>query len=65
MKWADENITQLAFDKKNEKEYEVKGIKDSVVDIKKSEARLAALYYLILCKTHLEEENAYKPLSAA
>ena len=48
---------QLEFEAGNNKEYEVKSILDSVVYARKSIEQLPELYYLILWKGYLKEEN--------
>ena len=49
------------FEACNNKEYEVDGIWDSAVYVKKSiTGQLPGLYYLILWKGYLEEENIWE-----
>ena len=54
------NDTQLdfKFEAGNNKEYEIDGIRDSAVYAKESATKqLPELYYLVLWKGYLEEEN--------
>ena len=49
---------QLNFEAGNDKEYEVEGIRDSVVYAMESEAgHLSGLYYLVNWKGYPKEEN--------
>ena len=53
------------FEAGNNKEYEINGIRDSVVYAKESAIeQLPELYYLVLWKGYPEEENIWKPISA-
>ena len=48
----------------NDKEYEVEAIQDSAVYAKEVDGYLPGLYYLVVWKGYLEEENTWKPFSA-
>ena len=56
------NDTQLNFEFEvgDDKEYEVEGIQDSAVYIRKSAKQLPGLYYLVLWKGYLEKENTWE-----
>lgn len=60
-RYVDKATSQLEFDdnkgNKNSKEYKVKVIWDSAVYAKEAEDHLPELYYLVLWKGYLEEEN--------
>ena len=61
------NDTQLDFEFEagNNKEYEVDGIWDSAVYARESATgQLPGLYYLVLWKGYLKEENTWKFASA-
>ena len=63
----DEKIAeQLEFEAgSNNKEYEVKGICDSAVYTRKSEAsHLPGFYYLVFWKNYPKNESTWKPASA-
>lgn len=55
----DENKAKL--NTSNSKEYKVKIIQNSMFYIRKSASYLPRLYYLILWKKYLKEENTCKP----
>ena len=53
------------FEEGNEEEYEVEGIRNSMVYAKESEAgHLPGLYYLVSWKGYSKEENTWEPASA-
>lgn len=52
------------LDLRNNKEYEVKSIKDSVVHTKKAQNQLPGLYYLIFWKDFPKEVDTWKPVLA-
>ncbi len=55
---VDETTSQLDFEANDKgKKYEIEGIWDSTVYIKKSKDHLLRLYYLVLWKSYPEEEN--------
>ena len=56
------NDTQLNFEFEvgDDKEYEVEGIQDSAVYIRKSAKQLPGLYYLVLWKGYPKEENIWE-----
>ena len=60
------NDTQLDFEFKasNDKKYKDDGIWDSAVYAKESAGQLPGLYYLVLWKGYLEEENTCEPTLA-
>ena len=58
------NNMQLEFTVGNNKEYKVEGIQDSAIYTKKLARQLLGLYYLILWKSYLEEENIWEPILA-
>ena len=45
---VDKKVTELEFEARNSKEYEIEGIWDSAVYISKAKGYLPGLYYLIL-----------------
>ncbi len=57
--------TTIELDKGNSEEYKVETICDSKVYAKESDSgQLPSLYYLVLWKDYLEEENTWEPTSA-
>ena len=53
--------SQLKFEANDKgKKYEIEEIWDSAVYIKKSKSHLPGLYYLVLWKSYLEEENTWE-----
>ena len=48
----------------NDKEYEVEAIQDSAVYAKEADGYFPWLYYLVVWKSYLEEENTGEPSSA-
>ena len=52
------------FEAGDNKEYKVKGIQDSAVYARESVGQLLRLYYLVLWKSYLEEENTWEPVLA-
>ena len=50
------------FDAGNNKKYEVKIIKDSVVYTKEAKRNLPNLYYLVSWKDYLKEESTWEPV---
>ena len=57
--------TYLEFEANDDEEYKVKGIRDSAVYVKASEAgQLLGLYYLVSWKNYPEEKDTWKPISA-
>ena len=63
----DEEVRQIEFDAGNNesREYEVEAIRDSVVYARESESgHLPGLYYLVLWRKYLEEENTWELASA-
>ncbi len=62
---VNKTIIQLKFETgDNEREYKVKGIRDSIVYAKESEGYLLGLYYLVSWKDYLKKENTWKPVLA-
>ncbi len=59
---VDENVTE--FDAGDDEEYEVEGIRDSVVYARESKRHLPGLHYLISWKNYPEEENTWEPIAA-
>ena len=57
-------VEVLEFDKGDDKEYEVKAIRDNTVFAKKADGYLSRLYYLVTWKGYLEEKNIWEPSSA-
>ena len=51
---------KLEFDVSNNKKYEIKAIKDSDNNAKKTKGHLPGLYYLVSSKSYLEKENIQK-----
>ena len=51
---------QLEFEAGNNKEYEVNGIWNDAVYAKESIGQLPGLYYLVLWKGYLNEENIWE-----
>ena len=49
------------FEAGNEKEYEIKAIRDSAVYAKKADKYLLNHYYLVIWKDYPEEKNTWKP----
>ena len=45
----------------DDKEYKVEAIRDSTLYVKKTNRVLLELYYLVVWKEYLEEENTWKP----
>ncbi len=51
------------FEAGNNKKYKVKSIVNSTVYDKEAESQLSSLYYLVLWKGYLEEENIWELLT--
>ena len=59
------NDMQLGFEAGDDKEYEANGVQNSAVYAKESiTSQLPGLYYLVLWKGYLGEENTWKPVLA-
>ena len=54
----------LEFEPGDDKEYEVKAIRDSAVYAKEADGYLPGLYYLVVWKDYPKEENTWEPFSA-
>ena len=52
------------FEPDNDKEYKVEAIRDNIVFIKETDGYQPRLYYLVVWKGYLEEENTWKPFLA-
>ena len=52
------------FERGDDKEYEMEAIRDSAVYAKEADGHLLGLYYLVVWKGYLEEENTWEPSSA-
>ena len=58
-------MTKLELEAGDSKKYKVEAIRNSAVYASKSESgQLPGLYYLVMWKKHLKEENTWEPLSA-
>ena len=61
---VDKKITELEFEAGDSKEYEVEAVWDNVVYANKAKGHPPGLYYLVLGKKYLKEENTWEPSSA-
>ncbi len=55
---------EFEFEAGDNKEYEVEAIIDSAVYAQQANDQIPGLYYLVLWKSYLEEENTWEPSSA-
>ena len=62
-RWMNEFADLLEFETGDNKEYEVKAIRDNIVYAKEANKYLLKLYYLVTRKGYLKEENTWESSS--